>query len=89
MSIEIPSRKMRDILNDEQIFLLIYNDGSRRIVLDNDGPKPNPDAYIMITLQAAKQMVADMEAVLDISLAEADAGALGDQIYHKPIVALH
>lgn len=28
MSIEIPSRKMRDILNDEQIFLLIYNDGT-------------------------------------------------------------
>lgn len=89
MSVEIPSRKLRDILNDEQIFLVIYNDGRKQVVLDSNGPKPNPDAYIMITLQAAKEMVAEMEATLETTLSAMDGGKVDYRIYQPPEVALH
>ena len=89
MSIEIPAKTVRDIVNGEQIFILIDKEGREQVVVAVDGPTPNPDAYIMITLNAAKQMVTQMEAVMNTSLADVDAGMLGDQIYQPAPVILH
>lgn len=89
MSTDIPSELLRDIVSDEQIFILIDKDGRQQVVVALDGPTPNPDAYIMITLNAAKQMVAQMETVMDTSLAEVGDNLRDDQIYQPPAVVLH
>lgn len=85
----IPKRKVGDLIGEDQIYMLIDKQGKGTVVMAMDGPYPDPDAHLIITLRAARSMVAEMEAALDADMEDVTTDNIDIGVYDHPESVLH